>query len=334
LEGTAQRSSYSMSNTDSSSASLHGKQRQLDQQELAQGRNIPTLGQLRLEGSIPVKQELPICCEVPVEGTFPTRVNLIVEGNLRVVGSIPLQTCLQVESLLPVDGRVRCAGDAEFSGSLPVHGTIPIDAVLPLSATLPLPGETTSVQRFIRPVEAPPPKPKVQEPKPAREPVLQRVLEPLGPPPAVVLPAYIDPRPPVSRAHEVGEKAHDFEYHREGNYAARHNSFTKNTPMAPAGPNRYGGAPIAAGPIVGTDAPIVGSDYDRAFTHVPNAIGGIDPRPPLKVEHERVHDYEVHRESGYAKGHTVVGVRPAVGIHPVHAGPTGDAWTSTKQQIA
>ena len=38
-----------------------------------------------------------------------------------------------------------------------------------------------------------------------------------------------------------------------------------------------------------------------------------DPRPPLKVEKEKVHDYEVHREGGYAKGHTVPGARPAVG---------------------
>lgn len=37
--------------------------------------------------------------------------------------------------------------------------------------------------------------------------------------------------------------------------------------MAPAGPNRYGGAPLANGPIVGHEAPIIPSDYDRAFTY-------------------------------------------------------------------
>lgn len=37
---------------------------------------------------------------------------------------------------------------------------------------------------------------------------------------------------------------------------------------------------------------------------VPAATNLVDPRPPLKVEKEKVHDFEVHREGGYAKGHT------------------------------
>lgn len=114
------------------------------------------------------------------------------------------------------------------------------------------------------------------------------------------------------------------QYHREGRYAARRNSLTRETAYAPAGPARYGGAPLAAGPVVNPAvAPIVASDYDRAFTHAPNAIGGIDPRPPLKIEREKVYDYEVHREGAYAKGHTVAGAHPAAGLRNVLAGPAG-----------
>lgn len=119
------------------------------------------------------------------------------------------------------------------------------------------------------------------------------------------------------------------QYHREGRYAARRNSLTRDTAAAPAGPNRYGGAPLVGAPIVNPgSAPIVASDYDRAFTHAPNAIGGIDPRPPLSIEKERVYDYEVHREGAYAKGHTFAGAHPATGIRNVIHGPAGGSNTN------
>ena len=87
---------------------------------------------------------------------------------------------------------------------------------------------------------------------------------------------------------------------------------------------------MAPGPIVSTTAPIVGSDYDRAFTHTPIAPSGVDPRPPLRVEKEKVYDYEVHREGAYARGHTFAGAHPAHNLRSVLAGPSGGSYSNAQ----
>jgi len=300
-------------------------------------------GHIEFQGALPVNGELPVNTEIPVEGDFPTRVNLIVEGTLMMRGSIPLNMTLPVNASVPCQGGVLCRGEADFIGSLPIHGSIPINGEIPFDFLIPQqqapivraappppqpPQETVTVQRIVRPALPPPPRQQPPRQAPRAAPVAPRRQDvpPPPPPQPVLLPAYIDPRPTVP--HERGEIAHDFEYHREGQYAARKSSLTRETAYRPAGPARYGGAPIAAGPIVSTSAPIVGSDYDRAFTHQPIAPSGIDPRPPLRVEKEKVYDYEVHRESGYAKGHTVAGARPAHNIRPVLAGPSGGSYSN------
>jgi len=257
----------------------------------------------------------------------PRRATLVVGGSIVVVESLPL----------------RGVNSSECEGCVSIHESVPTETtatpirsielpVQPLPTLSPV-EETVTVQRIIRPLppRAQPP-PQKQKPKTVVAPNRPRDVPPPAQAALAVLPAYVDPRPNVP--HERSEKAHDFEYHREGKYAARNNARTKDTYMAPVGPNRYGGAPIMNGPIVNNDAPIVPSDYDRAFTHAPNAVGGIDPRPALSIEKEKAHDYEVHRESNYAMGHTAVGAHPAVGIRPVRAGPTGAAYSRDNQPVA
>jgi len=313
-------------------------------------------GHIEFKGALPVNGEIPIDTELPLEGDFPTRVNLFVEGMLAMKGSIPLNMSLPINTTVPCHGGVLCRGEADFTGSLPVHGSIPISGEIPFQALIPpqqqqlqqpapiareappapmpppkLPEETVTVQRIVRP--APPRQPTNQprqKPRSASAPIApcRQDVPPPRPPQPVLLPAYVDPRPVVP--HERGERAHDFEYHREGQYAARKNSLTRETVYRPAGPARYGGAPIAPGPIVSTSAPIVGSDYDRAFTHQPIAPRGVDPRPPLWVEKEKVYDYEVHREGAYAKGHTVAGARPAQNLRSVLAGPSGGSYSNAQ----
>ena len=57
----------------------------------------------------------------------------------------------------------------------------------------------------------------------------------------------------------------------------------------------------------------------------------VDPRPPLRVEKERVHDFEAHREGGHVKGHTFAGAKPeGAGLVNLPGGPAGTAQPGPK----
>jgi hypothetical protein len=285
---------------------------------------------IRFNGNLPVSGEVPIDTQLPVESTVPTRANVMVDGCLGMQGAIPMQTTLLVNSTIPVDTTVRCRGDLEYSSTLPVHGNIPIEGFVPIAAKLPVevcpepclpqPTESVSVQRIIRPApkkEQPVAPPPAKQRAPLPNPVPRPAPAPMQPPPVAAQPVYLDPRPLLKPEKERG---HDFEYHREGNYSYKKGARAENA--MPHADRAYGG--LAAGPVVDPAlAPIVPSDADRAFTHAPVAPAGIDTRPPLKIEREKVHDFEVHREGAYAKGHTFAG--KGKGFAPVVSGPAADS---------
>lgn len=57
----------------------------------------------------------------------------------------------------------------------------------------------------------------------------------------------------------------------------------------------------------------------------------VDPRPPLPIEKEKVHDFEAHREGGHVKGHTKAGAAPhGAGLVNVPGGPAGYAAPGSK----
>ena len=110
--------------------------------------------------------------------------------------------------------------------------------------------------------------------------------------------------------------------HREGAYAKGKTFPSKEVAAAPADAVAIGDQPhtmptntaaVAGAPYVAPGAPYA-------------APLAVDPRPPLPIEKEKVHDFEAHREGGHMKGHTKAGVAPAgVGLVNVPGGPAGYA---------
>ena len=132
-------------------------------------------------------------------------------------------------------------------------------------------------------------------------------------------PALADPRPPLTVEREV----HDYEVHREGGYAKGHvlpghvSADPARQPQASAGLTPAKMAP-------GVDV-VSRENRDKEVLFGPAAAAAVyaaDPRPPVRAENE-VHDFEVHKEGGYSKGHTIPGTNPeGARLFPVPGGPS------------